>query len=132
MPTTAINIRRSGFTLTELAFVIVIICICILLLTPFIKDIRSKAKLAACEENLEKISLALKLYASEHEENFPANLEELTKGGYLESGASLDYHYVTGYTVLSPSDSTIVFDKDERHRGERHVLHVSGDIERTN
>lgn len=143
MSGTSLNIRRSGFTLTELAVVIVIIISFILLLTPFIKNIRSKAKILACEENIGKIGQAIRLYASEHDEKFPASLSELLQGGYIESERCFDcpsspnvgtakdpdYHYVTGYTVTSPSASAILFDKEESHREGRHVLYVSGNIE---
>jgi prepilin-type N-terminal cleavage/methylation domain-containing protein len=134
---------RRGFTLTELVFVVIIICIIIVLLTPFIKDIRNKAKIIACEENLEKIGLGLRLYASEHQEKFPPNLGELIEDGYVESERSFDcpssqragtagdpdYHYVTGYTVSSPSESVLIFDKAENHKEGKHVLYINGDIE---
>ena len=120
--------RISGFTLTELAFVVVISIIFIVLLTPFIHNIRSRARIIACEENLQEVGLGLKLYASEHGEKFPSNLSELVGGGYIEAeGASL-YHYTTGYTVLSPSDEAIVFDKAGKHKDGKHVLYISGDI----
>ena len=133
---------KKGFTLTELAFVGAIIAIFIILLTPFITNIRSKAKNIACEENLQKIALGLKLYASEHEEGFPRDLKELLEGGYVEGEKVFncpssphagcieepDYHYVTGYTISSPSGSALVFDKDKNHRGGKYVLSISGDI----
>lgn len=118
----------SGFTLTELAFVLVIITVFILLLSPFISDIRNRAKLVRCEENLQKIGMGLRLYAIEHGEKFPTGFEELKKGGYLESEKSFDYHYVTGYEASSPSKSMLVFDKDEKHPDGKHVLYVNSDI----
>tara|TARA_B100000315_G_C14434395_1_gene521698 strand:+ start:380 stop:817 length:438 start_codon:yes stop_codon:yes gene_type:complete len=132
----------SGFTLTELAFVLVIIIVFILLLSPFISDIRNRAKLVRCEDNLQKIGMGLRLYAIEHGEKFPTGFEELMQGGYLESERSFDcpglahtgtakepdYHYVTGYEVSSPSESMLVFDKDENHTGGKHVLYVNSDI----
>lgn len=134
--------RKKGFTLTEIISVIAIITACILLLTPFIRDIRRKAKVALCEENLQNIALGLKMYASEHQSRFPANLSELTEGGYVEdervfdcpasrhAGDALepDYHYTTGYKASSPSSTILVFDKEENHKGGKHVLYISGDI----
>ena len=120
--------RISGFTLTELAFVVVIIIISIVLLTPFIGNIRSRTKIIACEESLQEIGLGLKLYASEHGEKFPSNLSELVEGGYVEAEGVSDYHYTTGYTVLSPSDEAIVFDKTGKHKDGKHVLYISGNI----
>jgi len=122
--------RVRGFTLVEIVFVLVIIIVFIALLTPFIRNIRSRTKIIACEERLQEVGLGLKLYASEHEGNFPSNLTELVENGYIEpEGASL-YHYTTGYTISSPSDEAIVFDKADRHKGIRHVLYISGEIKR--
>ncbi len=120
--------RVSGFTLTELAFVVVIVIIFIILLTPFIHNIRTRTKIIACEENLQGIGSGLKLYASEHEGRFPSNLSELVEGGYVETGKVFDYHYTTGYTISFPSDTAIVFDKLEKHKDRKHVLYISGDI----
>ena len=133
---------EEGFTLTELAFVVIIICAIIALLTPFITDIRNKAHIITCRENLQKIGLGLKLYASEHQEKFPTGLDELVEGSYVWSEKCLDcpqslhagdakdpdYHYVTGHTLASPSETEIVFDKAENHKKGKHVLYLSGDI----
>lgn len=95
-----------------------------------------------CEENLQHIGLGLKLYASEHEGKFPPNLGDLVEGGYVEdekvfdcpasshAGDTLepDYHYVTEYTIESPSGAEIVFDKDTNHKGGKHVLCISGEV----
>ena len=129
MSISSIQRRPSGFTLVEIAFIVIIVCICILLLTPFIRDIRSKARILACEENLEKIGLGLKLYAVEHEGEFPASLDGLPEGNYVGNETDLDYHYVTGYTASYPSESAIVFDKIKRHKRGKHVLYVGGEIE---
>ena len=132
----------AGFTLTELIAVLVIIISFILLLMPLASYVREKANIITCENNLQKISLGLKLYASEHQGKFPASMSELTESGYVDDervfdcpsspaiGDALepDYHYVTGYSVYSPSEDKIVFDKKENHKGGTHVLYVSGDI----
>ncbi|NQU95678.1 MAG: hypothetical protein HQ549_05590 [Candidatus Omnitrophica bacterium] len=134
--------HKKGFTLTELAFIVIIIAIFISLLTPVIAKIRARAKIINCEENLEKIGLGLKLYASEHEGSFPSALGELVEGGYVEDESILDcpsgqhagtaeepdYHYTTGYAISSPSGETIVFDKTENHKNGKHVLYISGDV----
>jgi competence protein ComGC len=120
--------RVKGFTLTELAFVVVIIVISIVLLTPFINNIRSRAKIIACEESLQEIGLGLKLYASEHGGKFPSSLGKLVEGGYVKKEELADYHYKKGYTIASSSDKAIVFDKPEKHKDKKHILYVSGDI----
>ena len=133
---------RKAFTLTELTAVVAILAALILLLTPLIRHIRRKAKIASCEENLANISLGIRLYASEHQRNFPSSLSELVEGGYVEdervfdcpsskfAGDALepDYHYTTGYTISSPSDRVLVFDKEENHKHGKHVLYTSGNI----
>ena len=65
--------EKAGFTLTELACVIVIIAICIILLIPSIKDIRSKSDIIRCSENIQQSGLGLKLYASEHQGRLPSD-----------------------------------------------------------
>ncbi len=134
--------RRDGFTLTELICIIAIIILFVLLSSPFISKTRERAQIIGCKENLQEIGIALKLYASEHNGNFPSDLAELMEGGYVENDMVFDcpsvkgmgdahesdYHYTSGYTILSPSDTRIVFDKAENHKNGRHILYISGDI----
>ena len=120
--------ERAGFTLTELGFVVAIITIFILILTPLINKTRNKARIIACEENLQKIALGLKLYAGENDGKFPATLGELAEEDYVADAKEPDYHYITGHTILSPSDTAIAFDKAGSHKNGKHVLYISGDI----
>jgi competence protein ComGC len=134
--------KSAGFTLTEIIAVLVIIISFILLLTPIASYVREKANTIACERNLQKISLGLKVYASEHQGKFPMSISELVEKGYVDDegvfdcpsnssvgdSLELDYHYVTGYSIYSPSEEKIVFDKKDNHKGGMHVLYVSGDI----
>ena len=134
--------ERAGFTLTELIFIVLISTVFILILAPFIGNIRSRADLLACEENLQEIGLGLKLYASEHRGAFPPSLDELIEGGYVKdemvfdcpAGQLLgdaqepDYDYVPGHTILSSSETVIVSDKDGNHKAGKYALYVSGDI----
>ena len=136
---------RAGFTLTELSFVLFIIIVFLIVLTPFINNIRSKAKMVGCRENLENISMGLRMYANDHQGKFPANLIELVEGGYVDDervfncpgtryhGDALEpeYHYTTGCTIMSPSDQAIVFDKSGNHRNGKQVLYISGEIKWT-
>ena len=139
---TIYNKREYGFTLTEITVVFTIIILVILILTPFINNIRTNAKLLGCKKNMQEISLALKLYANEHEGNFPPTLGALLEKSYVEnervfdcpgnsrigSREEPDYQYTTGYTKLSPSDEPIVFDKLENHKNGRNVLYIDGNI----
>lgn len=128
MRTYPTNRCRRGFTTIELGFVVVIIVIFIIILTPFIRNIRAKKDIIACEETLQEIGSGLKLYASEHQGKFPLTLNELLEGGYVENERALNYHYTTEYTISSPSDTVILFDKEGSHKAGRHVLYINGDI----
>lgn len=91
---------------------------------------------------MHKIGLALKLYASEHKGKFPSDLDELVEGAYVEDESVFDcpasghigdsqepdYHYTTGYTISSPSDTAIVFDKSANHKSGGHVLYLNGNV----
>ena len=134
--------QRGAFTLTELSFVVFIIIVFLLILTPFINNIRSKAQIVGCRENIEKLSMGLRLYASEHNGKFPSSLIELVEDGYIDDervfncpgtgyqGDALEpeYHYTTGCTILSPSDQAMLFDKTGNHKDGKHILYVSGEI----
>ena len=136
------RLKKAGFTLIELAVIVAIIITFIILLTPIIGRIRTRAELVTCEENLQKIGLGLKLYANEHQGKFPPSLSELIEDGYVEDERVFDcpsnryigdvlepdYHYTTGHSISSSSDTAIVFDKITNHRDGKHVLYISGDI----
>lgn len=67
----------SAFTLVELLVVIAIICILAALLLPAIWKSREKGRQTDCINNLHQISLALTLYADDHEEQLPPWLSSL-------------------------------------------------------
>lgn len=63
---------KSKFTLIELLVVIAIIAILAALLLPSLSRARSKAKTAACQNQLKQISLAFAMYTSDNSEHLPA------------------------------------------------------------
>ncbi len=133
------NSGKKAFTLTEVLFVLVLIIIFISLLSPLIKDVRNKATILACEENLYKIGWGLTLYAKDNGGKFPETLNELVTKGYLADKKTLncpaaarenspDYEYISGYSIASPYEKPIVHDKQGNHKGGKNVLYIDGKV----
>src|SRR3989338_8949435 len=69
--------RASGFTLIELLVVIAIIGILIGFLAPGAMKLREKARRSKCQNNMKQIYYALSGYRDDHNEQYPASLDEL-------------------------------------------------------
>src|SRR5947208_2216088 len=63
--------HRSGFTLIELLVVIAIIAILAAILFPVFAQAREAARQTSCASNMRQMSLALRMYSQDNDENFP-------------------------------------------------------------
>jgi len=75
MPVSVVRARRrgatTGFTLIELLVVIGIIALLAGLLFPVFASVRGKARQATCQSNLRQIGMALQMYASDYDGQYP-------------------------------------------------------------
>lgn len=88
--------RRRGFTLLELLFVIAIIATLAAILFPVFANARESARKAECASNLQQIGMALSLYAQNYDGHFPRKNNEF--GPVYRFSRNLDVFYC-------PSDS---------------------------
>jgi len=60
--------KPKGFTLIELLVVIAIIALLMAIMMPALSYVRKQARSSACQSNLRQLSLAMNLYALDHED----------------------------------------------------------------
>jgi prepilin-type N-terminal cleavage/methylation domain-containing protein len=66
------KVRDGGFTLIELLVVIAIIAILAALLLPALSGAKEKGKRVACKNAIRQFSIAVHMYANEHEDMVPS------------------------------------------------------------
>ncbi len=132
---------RRGFTLVELLVVIAIIGILVGFLAPGAMSLREKARRSKCQNNLKQIYYAISAYRDDHNERYPASLDELVDA-YLDDNEVFkcpsspnpvpaapsggDYEYRTGLSPASKSTETLVEDKDGNHPKGVNLLRAGG------
>lgn len=137
---------QKAVTLIELLVVVCIFFVMIAVLTPFMQMTKERAYRIKCVENLQRISLALHAYASDHNDAFPPDLAALypnyiadetifscptRKARGMEGLA--DYQYTAGLTEASPAQTILVQDAAKNHKKPgKHIVRVNGVIEWVN
>ncbi len=96
--------RHPAFTLIELLVVIAIIAILAALLLPALSRAKGLARRAACSSNLRQLSLALKIYATDHNGQLPP------RGLPDRWPAQLQAHYSAVKLLRCPADTQPVLD----------------------
>ena len=136
-------VGKRAVTLVELILVIVIFVITFILLTPLVNKMKDRAGDIKCSNNIRLISLALHMYAADHNEEFPSALSALypgyikdEKGFDCPASSSMgtvdrpDYEYVAGLSESSPPTDVIVYDRDFNHKNRgRNIVRISGSVE---
>ena len=133
--------KNKGVTLIELLIVIVVFIIVFILLTPLVNRMRDRANMIKCSNNIRLISLALHMYAADHDEKFPPDLKSLypdyikaesvfhcPAGGTTGTAPRPDYEYAPGFTESSSPTGVILYDREGNHKKGRNILRVNGAV----
>ena len=135
--------KNKGFTIGELLIVFVVVLILVALMFPLIRYNYQKMERIICANNLKEVSLALYIYAKDHNGRFPPTLKILYDQEYLADKELMDcpatkrigtpedpdYLYTAGLSVDDPSLYVLMEDKPGNHPdGGRNVLYVNSEV----
>ncbi len=93
------HFSEPGFTLVELLVVMAIIAILMALLMPAISNAKAKANQTSCLNNMRQLTLAAIMYASDHDEEFPARRTPTNAWPH-----KLKPYYLNWQIIACPSD----------------------------
>lgn len=134
---------KRAVTLVELVIVITVFVVIFISLTPLVNKMRERANMIKCSNNIRMVSLALHMYAADHDDGFPPDLRSLYPYYIKEekvfhcpsaraagTAEKCDYEYVAGLAESSPPAKIIVYDREENHKKKGHnILRVNGSVE---
>ncbi len=109
-------IQHGGLALIEVLFVILVVAVVAAVLFPWLQEARAKAARVQCANDLMQIGLSFKLWAGDHNEQFPMQVS-VTNGGTMESvGKGIAYiHFrVMSNELASPVILTCPADRSRR------------------
>lgn len=135
--------KNRGFTIIELLIVSAVFALTFALLTPFVNKMRQRADVIKCSANIRLLSLALHMYAAEHDDAFPPTLGDLypdyikeekvfdcPASGTMGTAQMSDYEYTSGLSEASAPTTVIIYDRDGNHGGYgRNIVRVNGSVE---
>ena len=105
--------RDRGFTILELLITVSILSALAALLLPSLARAKERARRVYCQNNLKQITLALKIFAQDHEDDYPWHALPADGGTYGSSAATgwrnfraVSNELLTPKPLVCPSDAT--------------------------
>lgn len=95
--------EEHGFTLVEMAAVLLIISVLLLLLVPSMSDGKSRADSVSCEGSVRIVESEINLYYAEHKA-YPESLAVIKRNG---SGDTLTYSCQSTNYTYAPATGTL-------------------------